>query len=363
MKKTSIAAIVTVIVIVAGIAIICLSNSLRHESGVNNSNASGQESSSGAEGISFGEYKYALSGGNIINARYIKTGDIYKIYSVYPVKSKDDYDISSDGSTAVCIGKDGQIWALLNDGSCKKITPDSYGSIAKSQIEKQIPGYIWAENPLLSDDGTVRFISDLPDTANPKKSIWKINILNSNMKKIYTPVSVNYKYLGYRDDNRMLISDGQTLAAVNEADGSAQNIDAKGKYILNLSPDGEKIIYARQNNNGQIDYSHFYTMDGYGKNNSVLPGVNGYTGSSIGAWSSDSLEYAYIIKPSYTGSDKVAVISFEDNYTSIKTYTPESSTKFPDSSKLSWSAGGSISIDTGSDFINIDIDDTGGAGE
>lgn len=226
------------------------------------------------------------------------------------------------------------------------------------QIEKQIPGYVWAEKPELSNDGTVRFISDLPGTASPKKSIWEINILNSDMKKIYTPVSDNYKYLGYRDDGRMMIFDGQTLAVVNEADGSVQNIDEKGKYVLSLSPNGEKIIYARQNSDGRIDYSHFYTMDSYGKNNSVLPGVNGFTGTQVGAWSSDSSKYAFVVRSAYSSGDKIAVISFDDDYASIKTYAPENGTKIPDSSKLSWSAGGSVSIDTGSDFINIDIEGT-----
>lgn len=362
MKKTSIAAVVTAIVIVAGIVYVCCANNLKHEGRASN-NASGQESSSGADGVSFGEYKYTLAD-NTINARYIKTGGTIKIYSVYPISSKDDYDISSDGSTAVCIGKDGQIWALLNDGTCKKVTPDTYGSIKKSQIEKQVAGYIWAEKPVLSNDGAVRFISDLPDTINPKESIWKIDILNSNMKKIYTPVSENYKYLGYRYDGRMMISDGQMLVAVNENDGSVQSIDAKGKYILNLSPDGEKVMYVRENNTGKVDYSRLYTMDGSGKNDSIMPGVSGYTGTSVGAWSSDSLKYAFVIRPEYSIGDKIAVISFDDDYTSIKTYSPEKGTKFPDSSKMSWSAGGSVSIDTGSDFINVDIDDTaGGSGQ
>lgn len=361
MKKILTAAIVTILIIAAAIAYITHSNILRHGKGVNDSSvASGQKTSAGAGNVSFGEYTYELSGGSTIKSRYIKSGDTIKIYSVYPADSKDSYDISSNGSTAVYAGKDGDIWALMNDGTCKKITPDTYGTIEKNQIQKQIPGYVWAEKPVLLNDGMVRFISDLPDSSSPKESIWEIDISSLSMKKIYTPVHSNYKYLGYRDDGKMMIFDGQTLAAVNESDGSVQNIDVKGKRILSLSPNGEKIIYARENNAGQADYSRLYIMDGYGKNNSILPGVGGYKGSSIGCWSPDSLKYAFVLKPSYSTGDKIAVISFEDSFTSIKTYEPESSTKFPDSSSISWSIDGSISVDTGSDFINVDLEKTTG---
>jgi len=361
MKKSSVTIIITIVVVII-LGALYISNSL-----YNNKNHSG--SSSRAESsqnedaskmvsqeLSSGEHKYTLPDGEVITANYLKSGGDMKIYSLSPVDDKKSYDISESGGMAVYHGKDGHIWALYKDGTAKRLTPDIYDSIEKAQIEKDNPSYIWADDPVITNEGNIRFVSNLPDTSpHPKKSIWEINIESGIMRKIYTPSSDIYSILGHRDDGRMLIIDGDVINAVNTADGSIQNFDIKNKHIISLSPNGARILYLRKDDKNIIDYSKLYTMDSYGKNSHALQSIVGYNVTSIGAWDNNSSRYALIIKPLFSGKDKVAVISFDEHFVSVKDYSPDTDIVFSDASILKWSEDYVISVDTGEDIVTIQI--------
>lgn len=362
MKKSSVIIAVSVlIVLLIGLLYLDISYNSKKKAQSGSSNLLDSELSETSAGkgnnsITYGEYKYVLSGSITINARYMKINGGVKIFSVYPVEDKSKYDISYDGSTAVYLSKDGSIWALFNDGSSKKITPDKYGSIEKSAVQKENLSYIWAEQPLLTGNGTVRFVSNLPDTGSkPKKSLWEINIDNGDIKKIYTLASDNFKLLGYREDGRLLILDGGSISAINTNDSSAENIDVKDKYILSMSPEGDRILYVKLNKDNQPDFSSLYTMDDTGANSIRLPGLDGYSPTQVGAWSSDGTKYAFVVRSTFGSKDKIAVISFDEDSVVINSFIPTTDVKFPDNSTLRWGTSDSVSVDTGDDVINIDV--------
>lgn len=360
MKKSSIA-IATAVTIISILGILYISKSHVFDNMKNqNSGVAGSAGISGqnaGDTTVFGEFTQSVSDGEKVTVRYMKSGETAKIYSISPVEKKDEYYISQSGGLALYTSKDGHIWAFYNDGTEKKITPDTYGSISKDKITKDRPGYIWASQPELTRENRVRFISNLPDISDsPKKSIWEINIEDGNMNKVYTPSSESFRILGYRDDGKLLVLDGDNIAAIDEANYQVENMDIKGKHILSASPDGAWIIFAKKIGEA-ADLSGLYVMDSMGKKSMVLPKVAGYSAMDSGAWSPDSSRYAFLAKPFSPGDLKVAVVrfEFEENYMEISSYDPGPDTKLPENSKLEWASGSSISVDIGSDVVSIEL--------
>lgn len=363
MKRSSIAVIIAVLMVaLAGVIYI---GRLSTENSTVDSNqskpvsqdVSQQETAVNAEGISFGEIVYKISSSETITAKCMKSDGIERIYSLNPVTDKKRYDISSSGSMAVYLAKDSSIWLLYNDGTKKKLTPDKYDSISKADMLAKNPGYIWAYEPEFTTWGTVRFISNLPDTSDsPGKSLWEVGLDGGNVRDIYTVISDNFKSLGSRDDGKYMVLDGANIAVVDTASGSADMMDVKDKYIIGLSPNGTRIVYMAKGQNGQPDGKNLMTMDSYGNNNRVIPGVEGFTATDMGAWSSNSQKYAFIIKSAGGLGDKIAIVSFGEEDTGISAYNPPDNAKFPEGSKLGWTDDGTVSVDTGDSIINVDIE-------
>lgn len=360
MKKSSATIVITVAVIVL-FGVLYIGNSFYQKSNTGGSsrveNIKNEDVVENApEDFISGEHKYALADSEVIVAKYLKVGSNMKIYSISPVGDKKSYDISQSGGSVVYQSKDGHLWILYNDGTSKKITPDNYESVVKAQIQKDNPNYIWADDPVITFEGSVRFISNLPDTSSsPKKSIWEINIENGSMKRIFTPASDIYKILGYREDGRLVIIDGDTMACVNLPDSSVQSINVKNKSLISLSPDGTKILYMKKDNKNVVDYSKLYMIDSYGNNPVSLPNIEGYNATDIGSWDYSGTRYAFIIKPVKVSKDKVAVINFDEHLIQIGKFSPETDVTFSEKSRLKWSEDYILSVDTGDDIVTIQI--------
>lgn len=367
MKRTSIAIVITVLIVSLS-GIIYLTKMAGNED--NKKNNTGQDSSNTPEvvqsdnndakeqsgSIAFDEYIYKISDNDVITARYMEYGQSVRICSLSPVSDKSIYDISSSGNAALYQSRSSDIWILYNDGTKKKITPDKYGSLDKQTVMKENPEFIWASRPEFTLDGNVRFVSDIPVEGNiPKKSIWEINLEDNSMKIVYTPVNESYLMLGYRDDERLMILDGDSIAVIDTFSTSIETIDVKGKYIIKLSFDGLKLIYMRKDESNKPDLKSLYIMDSKGQNMRILPGMNGYTVTDAGAWDDKSSKYAFIIKSLGNANDRVAVVSFDNGLMSIEAYSPENDIKFPDGCKLTWTGDNSISVDTGDSIVNIDL--------
>ena len=306
--------------------------------------------------IIFDEYIYKISDNDVITARYMKYGQLVRICSLSPVSDKSVYDISSSGNAALYRSRGSDIWVLYNDGTQEKVTPDKYGSMDKVAVMKENPGFTWASRPEFTLDGNVRFVSDIPVEGNiPKKSIWEINLEDGSMKIVYTPVNEGYLELGYRDDRRLMILDGDSIATIDTLSNAVETIDVKGKYIIKLSFDGLKLIYMKKDENDKPDLNSLYVMDSKGQNMRILPGLNGYTATDAGAWDDKSSKYAFIMKPLGNTNDRVAVVSFDDGFMNIVAYSPENDIKFPDGCELRWTGDSSISVDTGDSIVNIDL--------
>lgn len=369
MKKSSIA-VAMIILVVAISGLIYIGGVMNKKSGTGDGqksklqelNGENDQNRQASNDITFGEYKCVISEDDSVVVKYIKSGQTIKIFSINPVSDISSYDISSNGSSALYLGKDGHIWVIYNDGTLKKITPDRYGNLLKSEVQKRNSSYIWASNPSFMPDGNVEFISNLPDTGrSPGKAIWKINIEDGSMSQVYKPMSENFKALGYRsDDGKYIILDGDKIAAVDGGagtSGSIETTDVSGKHIINLSPDGKKILFVNSDAQKRQDSSYLYMMDSYGKNIVKLPGVEGYKVTDMGAWNDDGTEYAYIIKPQSGSYGKIAVIYFYESGISIKSYNPSTIIEFPDNCKLRWANGDTISVDTGNDVVNISLNE------
>lgn len=306
--------------------------------------------------VSFGEFRYEIAANDIVCARYVRIGSANRIYSVSPVRDTSGYDITSDGSRAVCLGKDGHIWALFNDGNCKKLTPDKYGSVSIADLHKQSSSYIWADEPVFESNGIVRFISDLPSSEScVKKSIWEISVGSGDMKMLYTLDTDSYRVLGYDDDGMLLVLDGSTLASVNTEDGTVSKAETGDKQILSMSPDGSKMIYVKRNKLGSADWSALYMMGSGGTSSVKLPGIQGYQATSTGLWNSDGNEYLFIAKSLWNSRDRIGLIEFGEDRTEIKSFAPGSDIRFPDDCRLSWSGGDSVDVDTGDDIISVSM--------
>jgi len=361
MKKSSSAVAVAVLIIaLTGAIFIGKVYNIKTDSGDSKDTASsnGQEEiPNDGDDIYFGEYTISVSENEEITVKYLESSGITRIYSIFPVETKDMYDILENGNSAVYRARDGHIWLIYNDGTINKLTPDKYGSIEKSAIEKQVPGYIWADKVRFEDDERVIFISNLPDTSNlPKESIWEVGIEDKKMRMLYTPVSREYKILGLREDGRILVLDGEFIAAVDMNENSIEMVNVSDKKVMSLSPDGSKVIYAKNNiNMDESVYDNLYIMDGWGKNSSLLPKVKGYRATNMGAWSQDSSKYGLIIKGDY-GKDKIGVLFFEEDHVDIADYSIEGNIVFPEDSTLQWTSGNSLLIDIGEDVVTVELE-------
>ena len=361
MKKPTIAIVITLFIIML-VGILYINKSYNLKKNLNNQNNKAQVtendgiSSSQADDIIFGEYKYFFSDSDTISAKYMKSGQNIKIYSLYPIDNKSKYDISPNGSVAAYISKDGQLWVLYNDGTKKKIIPDKYGTIDNSIIKKEKPEYIWADNPVFAQNSNIRFISDLPEALpSLRKSIWEVDLNSNNMQKIYTPVSEVYRFMGYGDSGKYMILDGDNIVVIDKASNSSDNIDVRDKYIISLSLDGTKIIFVYKNKNNVPDFSNMYVMSNTGSNSTLLSGALGYISTDMGVWFNDGSRYAFIIKSVLGAKDKIAVIDFREGFSSIKNFDTGSDINFLPGCKLSWTGDESISVDIGDDVIDVDL--------
>lgn len=363
MKKTYVAVMVTILIVTLS-GLIYIGNSINNK---NNSMKKAEEkgapqgdtgniSQVASSDITFGEYSCSISKNDNLTAKYIKSGQTIRIYSLNPVPDIDSYDILPNGSMAVYLAKDGHLWIINNDGSIKKLTPEKYGNISKEEIQKQNAGYIWAASPKFTSDGFVVFSSSLPDTgSSPKKAIWRIELSNGDMKMMYTPQTDSYRLLGTRADGKYMILDGVNIAVIDE-NGVSENIDVKDKYILSLSPDGRKLLYLKLDEYGKAGNGSLYVMDCYGRNAYKLPGIAGFIPTSSGAWNDDSSMYAMLMKKQSGNIGSVAVISFDSNdLADIRNVNLGSNIKLPENSKLRWVDENTISADVGDDIISIDI--------
>lgn len=363
MKKTSVVVMVTILIVTLS-GLIYIGNSINNK---NNSvkkakvdgtaqGDTGSISQTSSSDITFGEYSCSISKNENLNAKYIKSGQTIRIYSLNPVPDVDSYDILPNGSMAVYLAKDGHLWIINNDGSIKKLTPEKYGNISKAEIQKQYTGYIWAANPKFTTDGSVVFSSSLPDTGgSSKKAIWRIELSSGAMKMMYTPQADSYRLLGSRADGKYMILDGVNIAVIDE-NGVFENIDVQDKYILSLSPDGRKLLYLKLDGYGKESSGSIYVMDCYGRNPYKLPGIVGCTPTIAGAWNEESSMYAMLMKEQSGGIGSVAVVSFDCNdLADIRNVKIESSIKLPENSKLRWVDENTVSADVGDDIISIDI--------
>lgn len=360
MKKTNIAfAFTMVIVLLLGALYIGKSAADREKGQAGGYKDDGKEtvSSQGGNKTFFGEYKYELSGKEKIIVNYMKSGQGIKIFSISPVADKKKYDISQGGSAAAYKTDDGAIWLLFNDGTFKKILADSYGRIKLSDVRKKYPSYIWAESPEFISEDRLSFISDLPDTsANPKKSLWEASLQNDSIKKVYTPNSASFRYLGIRDDGKMLVLDGEQIAAVDTDSVSVENVDVSQKHIISFSDGGNKILFAKMFQD-KPDFGSLYVMNGYGKNITKLPDIKNYTATDMGAWNGDGLKYALVARQSGGINAEIVVISFDDDSDDVDMngYSLKERSALPDKSQIEWLNDETISIDTGSDVFTVDL--------
>jgi hypothetical protein len=360
MKKYSTAIVIAIVVVVlAGVAIVGrLSNKKNSElvdsdSVVSKSNE--KSISNTQNNVFYGSYNISTPSAGVLKAEYIKADDAIKFYALNPLDSIKGYDISSNGRNIVYEDKDEHLWAIYSNGELKKITPDKYESIDKSNMGNK---YIWADKPLFIDNNKIMFISNLPDTSDsPEQSLWEIASDGSKMKKLYSIKSSSYKYLGYREDGSIAINDGDEIAFINQIDGTIDTIDVKDKEILSLSKDGTRIIYIKKNNNGKLDYNGLYAMNPYGKEQIKLPVLNSFTATNIGEWNKDSSKYAYIAKSSRGNKCKVVIINFDEEYIHLDDFDIGQDINIDDNTALSWSNNdASISIETGDNVLNIDME-------
>lgn len=362
MKKYTIPIIILVFAIALSSGYYLYSINSRKKTGMQDKDSTqaivpeGEKTETVSQDIGFGEYIYEISSTEKIWARYLKSGQATRIYSLNPISDKYRYDISSSGYVAVYLSNDNDIWLLYNDGTKKKLSPDSFGGINKSDVLKSNPGYIWAYGPEFTARNSVRFISNLPDTGPyPLKSIWEINIDDNAMKKMYTPASANYRLLGDRLDGRLIILDENSLNAVDAANGAVENINVEDKNIISLSPGGDTIIYGKKDKNGQKNNRNLMAMDCYGNNTRSIPLKEDYIFTEIGAWSDDNSRYAFIMK-STDGSDfRVAVAEFFEGTVSVNDYSIPGISTLPDNSKLGWIDETGVSIDVGENIISVDL--------
>lgn len=358
MKKSSIAVAVTVLIItILGVLYINNSYNLKKMSSGGSSKVDSNDKDQGSEpnDTVFGEYNHLISENDNITVKYLKSGGSTKIYALYPVENKDKYYISQNGSIALYVGKQGHIWVLYSSGSKKKVTPDRYDSIDKAVITKTNSDYIWADKPELTPQGNIRFVSNLPGTSGASaKSIWEISLQDSSMKKIFTPVSAAYKVLGYRDDGRFLVLDDKNIAVIDDAGNVTENIDVNDKSIISLSPDGTKIVYFKKDSN-QTVFSKQYILDSYGKKSVLLPAIEGYSATDMGAWNGKGTKYAFVIKSISGNKHKIGVINFEEGFIEISSHEPGADIKFPDDCKLKWTEDDIISVDIGDDVVSIEL--------
>lgn len=362
MKKPNIAIVVTVLMVsLSGIIFMSktmnnkkdeIQNADKSESGVQTDSKPLEQS----DDITFNEYTFKISEDEIITAKYLKSGQTIRIYSLSPVVNKNSYDISSSGSSALYLSRDESIWRLYNDGTEMKISQDKYQAIQKSDVIIKHPDYIWADKPEFTVQGTVRFVSNLPDlNDSPKKSIWEVNQDGSSMKMIYTPSSNDYKVLGDRDDERLMILDGESIAAVDTVSLNVETIEVKDKYIINMSPLGTRLLFAKKDGDNKPDFGSLFVMDSTGKSVEKIPHIEGYTATEMGAWNNDGSKYAFIAKSSGGSKYRIHVVSFDDNLMTINEYSTAEDTKFPDGCIVKWTNDTSISIDIGDGIISMDI--------
>lgn len=359
MKKYSTAIVIAIFVVVlAGVAIAGrLSNKkdnqlIDSDSIVSKSNE--KSISNTQNNVFYGCYNISTPNVGVLKAEYIKVDDVIKFYALNPLDSIDGYDISSNGRNIVYEDKDGHLWVIYFNGELKKITPDKYGNIDKSAIGNK---YMWAKKPIFIDDSRIMFISNLPDTSDsPKESLWEITSDGNKMKQLYSSKSSLYKYLGYREDGKLAIKDGDEIAFIDQSDGTVDIMDVKNKEIVSLSKDGTRIIYIK-NNNGKLDYNGLYSMSAYGKDQKKLPVLNGFIVTTIGEWNRDSTKYAYIAKASRSNRYKIVIINFDEEHIHLDDFDIEQDIKIDDNIVLSWSNNNaSISIETGDNVLNIDIE-------
>lgn len=351
MKKSSIA-IVIVVLIAALSGVIYLTRPVNKEETADREVQETQETYDASADITFFEQSYSISDTEKINAKCMKSSSGTSIYSIYPVPDKQRYDISSSGRMALYLSTDNSIWLLNSDGTERKLTPDEYNGTSKLDILKKNPDFLWAYSPQFTVNNSVRFISDLPGGSNTSvKSIWEISLDDKTIRKLYTPVSDSYKLLGERADGKCLILDGTNLIMVDYATETAESMDEKDKYILTLSPDGKRIIYAERDQGGVPDFSKLRVVDSNMQNEVDVPSLGGYTSLESGAWAVNSSRYAFVVK---SGSgDGVAVIDFSEESVSIAVYKPEEKAVFPENCQLGWMDDNTVSVDYGDGMVCI----------
>ena len=366
MKKSLIAA-AAVILISAVSGVIYLAGNPNHKGNIQDRLKAGAEQGGQDENsdiktindITFGEFECSISGNDSVMVKYVKSGQTAKIFSLNPVKNEDSYDISQNGNSALYLSKDGHIWIIYSNGASKKITPDKYQGLNKNDMQKSNPGYIWADEPSFMPDGNIEFISNLPDEGtSPEKTIWKIDVDDGTMYPIYKPLSKDFRPLGYRSgDGKHIILDGDKIIVVDDTGSSCktyETIDVEGKYIISLSPGGEKLIFANMDGTNSVDFGYIYMMDVYDKGIVKLPKVQSYKFTSMGAWNDEGDKYAIIIKPLSGSNDEIAVLHFDEAHINIDTYYTDG--RFADSCKVRWAGDNAVSVDTGEDIVTISLD-------
>jgi hypothetical protein len=97
-------------------------------------------------------------------------------------------------------------------------------------------------------------------------------------------------------------------------------------------------------------------MDSKGGDIKKLPGIVGFNATRIGAWSDDGSKYTYIAKPVFGNGDRLAVVYFDEDTAEAVAYAPEGIVTFPDSSTIRWAGDSSVSVDIGTDFVDISLE-------
>lgn len=285
--------------------------------------------------VAFNEFSFNLENKEDVKIKYMLYNNSKKIYSISPVSNNNKYDISYNKSSLVYLSNDNCLWLFKNDGTSKKLIQQELGEI---------------QNPKFVALNKIMFYSN-----EQNKSIWIIDTEDTNLKKVYTPLDSNFRYLGDRADNKIIIIDKDNMILI---DIENYNIESKyigDKYIMNISPDGKNIIFCEKNNDN-INYKNLYLMTSFFDNIDNIPRIDGFTPTEIGAWNEVGKSYAYIIKSDSLKYDKLALMAFDDeNNIMVTSIDISNDFKFDNKYKLSWSGNNIVSIDTGESSISIDV--------